>query len=193
MLKKEGVDIQLSRLWAYAKVRDYEGTPFAEDSGAQIRDVVKMLAEMGCPLESQYPYDVNNVAVEPDPSLDAEAVKHKILFYYRCPNLAALKASLAQGFAVIFGFSVPENMMSPECEATGLVLKPARGESFVGGHAVLAMGHDDHKVVGDQIGAVLCLNSWSAQWGEGGYCWLPYWYFTSGQADDLWTVRRVLG
>lgn len=191
ILRREGIDVQLSRLWLYAKVRDYEGVPLAEDSGAQIRDVVKLLANLGCPSENSYPYDTANLAVEPPLLLDNEASKHKISFYYRCTTLTTLKASLVEGFPVVFGFAVPKNMMEHECTVTGEVRKPLASESYVGGHAVLAMGYDDTKVIDSEIGAVLCLNSWGHGWGIGGYFLLPYWFFTSGQASDMWTIRRV--
>lgn len=184
-LKKEGIDVQLSRLWAYAEVRKLEGTPLSEDSGAEIRDVMKVLSKQGCPSEKSYPYDLSKWTHDPPAALAVEAAKHKVLMYYRCPTLSSIKASIAQGFPVVGGFSVPENMMSEECAKTGVVKVPAPKEGWEGGHAVLFTGYDNSKRL------LQFQNSWSEAWGDGGYGYLPYDYVSNGWADDFWTIRRT--
>lgn len=183
-------EVTFSRLFLYAATRQIEGTPIAEDSGAEIRSVMKALAKSGTCLEKSWSYD-HPFSTEPGEAAKSEALDHQALFYYRCGTLRALCASLVQGFPVGFGFSVPENMMSDEAAHTGAVLYPETGERFEGGHAVTAWGYDDDKVVGREQGAVLCLNSWSQDWGLGGYFWLPYRFFTEKLALDLWTLRRI--
>ncbi len=114
--------------------------------------------------------------------------------YYRCPNLDTLKASLFQGFPVVIGFSVPDNMMSEECANTGIVLPPEATEGYQGGHAVLAVGYDIHFKCGKEAGAVLCQNSWGIGWGIQGYFWIPMSFWHGGQgalASDCWTIRRA--
>lgn len=182
--------VQLSRLWGYAKGREYEGTPLTEDSGSEIRNAVKIFSTLGCPEESLWPYDTSKFSVRPPDSLLPEAAKHKAMLYYRCgsavkASLLAVKASLAQGFPVVGGFSVPENMMTAECAASGVVKFPSASEGFVGGHAVLFVGYDDSKKL------LQFMNSWSEGWGDGGYGYLPYSFITEGFADDFWTIRRA--
>lgn len=182
--KERGVDLQLSRLFAYDKVREYEGTPLTEDSGAEIRDVMKILSNVGTPLESQYPYDLSKWNVDPPASLNAEAAKNRIALYYRCPSPLTIKASIAQGFPVVGGFQVPESMMSNEVARTGIVKFDA-AEQIVGGHAVLFTGYDDEKRM------LQFMNSWSDAWGDGGYGYLDYAFLEHGYADDFFTVRRA--
>lgn len=181
-LRKAGIDVQLSRLYAYARVRELEGTPLAEDSGAEIRDVMKVLAKWGCPAESLWPYDLHKWTIDPPPAIDVEAAKHKLTMYYRCPTLATIKASLAQGFPVAGGFTVPSNMMSDECAKTGVVkFDPTTNE---GGHAVCFVGYDDAKKW------LIAANSWGEGWGDRGYFYLPFEFVTKGYASDFWTLRR---
>ena len=53
-----------SRLWLYYQERALEGT-IASDAGAQIRDGIKVVASLGCPPESAWPYDPALFAVAP--------------------------------------------------------------------------------------------------------------------------------
>ncbi len=186
-------DRLFSRLYLYARTRKLEGTPLANDSGAEMRDVMAALAKTGVCLDATWPYEPSETrfALEPTVAADAEAAQYKALFYYRCPSLRTLRASLCQGFPVGFGFSVPENMMSAECAASGMVHLPRGTEGFTGGHAVTAVGHDDTFVIDGVRGAVLCQNHWGVAWGIQGYFWLPYGFFERLLADDLWTLRRA--
>lgn len=176
---------QLSRLWLYAKVREFEGTPLGEDSGAFVRDVMKVLAKFGCPEERLWPYLVGKYADMPPSFLDGEAAKHKVALYYRCPTLGTIRASIAQGFPVVGGFDCPENLFSAECARTGVVKFPAADEGFEGGHAVLFTGYDD------KLSLLEFMNSWGEGWGDFGFGRLPYDFVRKCLADDFFTERRA--
>lgn len=194
-LEKKGKKAELySRLFIYSMTRLFEGVPLTEDPGAEIRDVMKVLSTWGAPYETAWPYDMSKFKEEPSFGAKESATHHKAVMYYRCPSLYTLQASLHQGFPVVIGFSVPDNMMSARCTRTGIVLPPAAGESFDGGHAVLAVGYDKHFMCGMEKGAVLCQNSWGTGWGIDGFFWLPqsFWFGGTGAlASDCWTIRRV--
>lgn len=53
-------------------------------------------------------------------------------------------------------------------------------EEFLGGHAMLVVGYDD------EGGYLIVRNSWVEQWGDNGYCYLPYEYYTNGLIVDMW-------
>jgi C1A family cysteine protease len=187
-------DKLFSRLFIYAMTRTLEGTPLSEDSGAEIRDVMKALAQYGVPYETEWPYDTSKFSVMPPAQAKTDALQHKAVMYLRCPSLYTVKASLHQGFPVVIGFSVPDNMMSEECAQSGIVLPPAPDEAFDGGHAVLAVGYDDNFMCGDEKGAIICQNSWGTGWGVGGYFYLPMSFWSGGAgalASDCWTIRRA--
>ena len=40
-------------------------------------------------------------------------------------------------------------------------------------------------------GALRVRNSWGAQWGDGGYGWLPYDYIRAGLTSDWWCLVRA--
>ncbi len=184
VLKRGGRSVQLSRLWLYAEVRKLERTPLTEDSGAQIRNVMKVLAKKGCPLEPLYPYDLHLWTSNPPPTLEAEAIKNQVVVYYRCPGLTQIRASIAQGFPVAGGFRCPVTLTSDQTAQTGIV-KYAPVEGFDGGHAVIFTGYND------KTRLLEFQNSWGVGWGKDGYGYLPYAYVDNGYADDFWTIRMV--
>jgi C1A family cysteine protease len=60
-----------------------------------------------------------------------------------------------------------------------------------GGHAIVAAGYDDNKIIGPDQGALLIRNSWGDGWGLAGYAWMSYRYVTEGLAQDWWTVLKA--
>jgi C1A family cysteine protease len=145
-----------------------------------------VLSKQGCPLEKYWPYDLAKWTAEPPASVDAKAAEYRVAMYFRCPTLSSIKHSISQGFPVVGGFVVPENMFTEECAKTGVVKVPSLKEGWEGGHAVLFTGYDN------ATGLLEFQNSWSEAWGDKGYGYLPYEYVTKGWADDFWTIRRAV-
>ena len=77
-------------------------------------------------------------------------------------------------------------------EKSLLVPLPKKGSKLYGGHAILAVGYDDNKMIGADKGALLIRNSWGTGWGMAGYFTIPYAYLTDrGLASDFWTIRLM--
>lgn len=177
---------QLSRLWLYWNERNIEGC-VDEDSGAFIRDGMKVLQKMGCAPEIDWPYDIAKFRQRPPAKSNKDAVQYEITEYHRVTDLTALKSALAEGFPVVTGIKVYESFESDQVAQTGIVPLPNRGEQFLGGHAVLAVGYKDD-VKNNGQGIVICRNSWGESWGDKGYFYLPYGYFVSN-VTDMWTGK----
>ncbi|HZK53710.1 MAG TPA: C1 family peptidase [Desulfosporosinus sp.] len=176
----------LSRLWLYWEERNMEGT-VNEDAGAYIRDGMKILQKMGCASEADWPYDTTKFTQTPPENSTINATKFIITEYHRVTDLTSLKAALAEGYPVVIGIDVYARFESAEVAQTGLVPLPNYGEQLLGGHAVLAIGYKDVTENNDQ-GVVICRNSWSESWGDKGYFYLPYSYFTR-YVTDMWTGK----
>lgn len=181
---KQG-DPMFSRLDLYAITRTIEGTPLSEDSGCQVRDVFKAMAQYGVAAESEWPYDITKFDELPPRTVMTDALQHKALSYHRCDGLDAIKTSIVQGFPVIGGFVCFESLQSDAVAATGDVplLKP--DEQQIGGHCIYFDGFDDVR------GVLLFRNSWGPEWGDGGCGTLPYGYVEQGLASDFWTARKI--
>jgi C1A family cysteine protease len=115
-----------------------------------------------------------HAAISQSPSVQAltQAKKHIITRYCKLTldnGLLDLKLSLSKGFPVIFGMMVPRSFyLTP---ASGIFTMPAQNEVRLGGHALLAVGYNDaaqHFIV---------RNSWGKEFGDQGYCYIPYDFF----------------
>lgn len=175
-----------SRLQIYYDERVLAGTQ-DYDSGAQIRDGAKVLAKIGTCPEYMWPYDESKALVKPTRACYVEAAKHQALVYSRVPQTQVdLEACLAEGYPVVFGFTVYESFESGVVAASGMVPMPRRNEAVMGGHCVVIVGYDK------ALRLFICRNSWGAGWGDGGYFYMPYDYILNGDlADDFWVLRDV--
>jgi len=186
LMKENKTEFMPSRLFIYYNERAIEGT-VDSDSGAQIRDGIKSVADLGdCP-EDLWPYDINKFTGKPSQNCYDNAVQHKAVQYQRViRDLNQMKGCLASGYPFVFGFTVYQSFESQEVAQTGHASMPSSGEQAVGGHAVLAVGYDDSQ------NWFIVRNSWGTSWGMKGYFTLPYSYLlNSNLADDFWTIRVV--
>jgi len=175
-----------SRLFIYYCERVIEGT-VNSDGGAQIRDGVKVVAKIGVPPESDWPYDISKFEQKPPVPAYQDATRERVSNYMRVPQVAVqLRACLASGYPFVFGFTVYESFESQQVAQTGVMPMPQPQEAVVGGHAVCAVGYDDSQNV------VIVRNSWGAAWGRQGYFLMPYAYILDQHlASDFWTMRTI--
>lgn len=165
----------------------------------RLRDAIKAVAKRGVCPESLWPYSEDPKVVRSKPPKEAfeEAANHRIVEYHRIPIeshapaifLRHLKRCLADGRPFAFGFMLYESLESSEVKRTGIMPfpKPKR-EQLKGGHAVLAVGYDDHRK------AVLVRNSWGPKWGIRGYFWMPYRFISNPEfTHSFWSIRGVIG
>jgi len=181
--KDKNTFYHLSRLFLYYNERVIEGS-VNEDAGAMIRDGIKTMAKDGVCTEALWPYVIRKFKTKPPSKAYAEAQNHQILTYSRLTGLQDFKACLADGFPVVFGFSVYESFESAQVAKTGTVPMPKKRERLLGGHAVLAVGYNE------TAKRLLVRNSWGPKWGKNGYFTLPYGFIQNQDlSDDFWTIR----
>lgn len=183
----ETPDFVPSRLMLYLNARELEGTS-GFDAGATIRDVVKGAVNNGACSEDLWPYVIQKFADLPPPDAYTEAAKHKVDRYARVPQtLLAIKAVLAQGFPILYGFLVYRSFMEMQ---GGLMPLPSLDEAPIGGHANVLVGYNSHNLF-------LSRNSWGTQWMGSdpdypGYFWVqPEWLLDPNYVSDLWVINHI--
>lgn len=186
-LGEEGYDV--SRLFVYYNARYDEESEAIEDEGAMIGDAVKSLMEYGVCSEETWPFDEDLVNDEPGEEAYDEAAKFLIEDYAVVPtDLFSWKHCLAEGYPIVFGLSLYNSF--DKHRKPGLVPLPAKSEVERGehaGHAMVCVGYSD----ADQI--FIVRNSWGDDWGDDGYCYIPYNYVMNPKYNDgdSWYIRRV--
>ncbi|MFH5187092.1 C1 family peptidase [Paenibacillus sp. TAB 01] len=181
--RRDNYYFYLSRLYLYWHERALHGWE-NEDSGAFIRDGMKILATQGCARESFYPYSRTDYKHPPSAEAEADAGNYKITEYRRVLTFEAIQQSLAEGFPVVAGMDVYSAFESSAVGRTGVVPMPKNGEQYLGSHAVLVVGY---KKINGSLYAIM-RNSWGVNWGDKGYFYLPKDYFTA-YVQDMWTAR----
>lgn len=170
----------LSELWHYYKVRqkDFMNT-FPDDSGAYLREAIKVMYHNGFCPESLYPYDYRKINETPGFMTDVIASLWKIKSYHTCMTLNQIKTSLIQEHPVIIGIPVDKNFLQKRDNS---IVDKYSIANRVGGHAVVLIGYDDN------VQAFLLANSWGENWGVGGYAWISYTYIEKYLWEG-WSIR----
>lgn len=196
--KAFGKHIDASRLFLYKATRSLMHE--TGDTGGYLRMTMGALALFGAPPEEYWPYDIKKFDDEPPSFCFAFAQNYQSLKYVRLDPagkqpkdvLPQIKANLAASLPAMFGFTVYSSIS--QADKDGRIPYPSKGEKIEGGHAIMAVGFDDHMKIKNEVdgnqatGAILIRNSWGTEWGDNGYGWLPYEYVMKGLAEDWWTL-----
>jgi C1A family cysteine protease len=149
-------------------------------------------AKIGKLPQDQQPGALNQLAaVEPPKAMFDEAKKLKVdQTIYAVGSIRGMRKAFSEGKPVVIAARLFNTFMSKETAKTGMVPVPnLKVDKEVGGHAMCAVGFDNRRKL------IIVRNSWGADWGDGGYCYLPYDYFKlkDGEGRALirggWTIR----
>ena len=178
----------VSRLFIYynaRKLQDWENL----DEGSVIADAIEGLKKWGACSEETWPFDENIVLEKPAKSAYEEAKSFLVEDVKLVPmELYAWKQALAEGNPIIFGISLYESFDSHRKK--GLVPVPSKKEvsrEEHGGHAMLCVGYSDAD------NTFIVRNSWGDEWGDRGYCYIPYDYLINEKFNDAdsWIIKQL--
>lgn len=198
-----GKHINASRLFLYKVTRNLLG--WTGDTGAFLRTTMGAMAVFGVPPEKYWAYNIADYDMEPSAFCYSFGQSFQANRYYRLDPpgtdrdalLKRVKYYLNAKFPSMFGFTVYDSIR--QANPKGEIPYPIPGDRAVGGHAIVAVGYDDAKIVWNRHpfrrdkktkGAFLIRNSWGTGWGDQGYGWLPYDYVLKGLATDWWSLIR---
>lgn len=184
-LKQGEQGIDRSRLFIYREARAIEGS-VNSDSGCEIRDGIKVVADKGAPPEASFPYDISKFTDEPSQQVYDEASKFKAVQYQRVTRtLSQMKGCIAAGYGFVFGATLYNTFESRAVETTGKVPMPKAGDQVIGGHALHGIGYNDYS------NYFTVKNSWGDSFGDHGYVYFPYLYMVNRLVSDLWRITTV--
>jgi C1A family cysteine protease len=190
--------LELSPRFVYYNARVIEGT-VSQDAGAQIRDVLKGVAKLGCASEQLCPYSDRVLTQRPSSAAYKEALDDLVLKYERVKQTQEyIKHCIVSGNPMIIGMTVFESFLDDVTAADGMLRMPHENEGTDGGHAVCIIGYDDGLGIAGEEGGVIVANSWGSEWGmkgptgTRGYFAMPWAYLLDpGLCDDLWAIDVV--
>ncbi|NTU59252.1 MAG: cysteine protease [Chlorobiaceae bacterium] len=197
-----GKHVESSRRFIYKATRSLMGV--SGDTGAWLRNTMGALALCGVPPEQYWPYTDKQPDFDKEPGgfVYAVADNFRALKYFchdpigaspaKAEILFGVRTYLAAGIPSMFGFFGFRSFAL--ADTPGAIPMPCPKEAAEWGHAVVAVGYDDAKLIVNtrsgqkSKGALLIRNSWGEEWGEKGYGWLPYDYVLKGFALDFWSL-----
>lgn len=137
------------------------------EEGMYMRDLMEILKEKGVCPESIFPFGTKGL-----PSIDVlmSASPYKIQNYASVNNITEVKTALFLNGPCIIAF--------PVYNFTERFWYQYPGESILGGHAVTKVGYIKE--------GFIIRNSWGTDWGQKGYCIMPYEDF--GLQWEIWST-----
>ncbi|HEY9736442.1 MAG TPA: C1 family peptidase [Trichocoleus sp.] len=179
----------VSRLFVYYNARSQTGS-HNEDGGTYMYCAIDSLIQHGACSEDLWPNDEELIFTEPDASAYEHAANFKIVEAEAVDtDLDLWRHTLAEGYPIAFALNTFESFD----EATrnrGRVSTPKRSDNVRethGWHAMLCVGYSDK----DRM--FIVRNSWGSEWGDQGYCYIPYDYVIHADYNghDSWIIRSL--
>jgi hypothetical protein len=103
-----------------------------------------------------------------------EASNYKAVSHSRLGSLVGIKEALASQLPVVLAIRVDQELESPQ--SNGVYHFSGNTKGY---HALIAAGYDD------TLEAIKVMNSWGAQWKDGGFCWIHYDGFSALGRDEF--------
>lgn len=142
-----------------------------KDSGANLFDVIKGMADKGVCIEELCKYDPDIYSKEPSVEAYADGERRKVTSAKRVAvNVGTIKSAINDGYPVVGCFRVFESWQE---NTSGFIPMPTEAERLSekdGFHAMVICGYND------KHGHFIVRNSWGTDFGDKGYCYLPYSY-----------------
>jgi C1A family cysteine protease len=179
----------VSRLFLYYNARARQNCQ-NEDGGTQMYCAIESLKEYGACCEDLWLNDESLIFQEPDETAYENAANFTITeAEFIETDLDLWRHTLAEGHPIAFALNLFESFNNAT-ENRGRISLPGKSENVRethAWHAMLCVGYSDK----DQM--FIVRNSWGADWGDQGYCYIPYDYVMHPDYNghDSWIIKSV--
>ena len=163
-----------SPAYLYWSAREAKGAT-GIDSGATLNNVINGAARKGICTEELMPYNPDIYALSPTEEATKEAQNCLILEAKTvAPKLRDIKSALCDGYPVIIAAKIFDSFSDTR---SGFIRHPSNEEIAEG---TRTDGHGNHAMVvcgfSDKERILIVRNSWGTNFGDNGYCYIPYSY-----------------
>ncbi len=162
----------------------YNQTKMSSDcnSGTAFTLVLNLMQTKGVATWESMPYsDVNGCSLLPTTTQDANAANYKISSYSKIINSdqTAVKNMIYNHHAVMINVTMDNSFINA---TSGFIWKSYSGSGALP-HAMIICGYDDSKH------AYKVMNSVGTNWGDAGYSWIDYDYFSLVSSYYLYVMN----
>ncbi len=163
----------LSPAWIYNKV-------VAIDMGSMPTQNAQLMTEWGVATLANMPYDDSTVEPWGEEAAWREAPYHRpwnytLILYNPLSTIDLIKTLLSEGTPVVFGIDAYQFSSGLDDASSDYILSSSEYDNSSSlNHAQCFVGFDDSVSEGGDVGAFRVVNSWGADWMDGGYYWLTY-------------------
>jgi len=169
----EQVTISPRFLYYYSKIE--AGLDPHADTGAFVRDAIKVLRTKGAVSEESWPYKQGDLDSDPPEEIKT-AKRFKISESYQVNSLEEVKNALQKYGPVVGGITLFKSSFKNNA---GILPDPSPGEQIMGAQAICIVGYDDDKKL------IKFMNSWGSDWGDKGFGYISYDYLEK-YLTDAW-------
>jgi hypothetical protein len=163
---------QATNIFSPEYVYDQTKASTSCSSGSSLINTLNFLWSNGVCTWQSLPYsDQDGCSWVPTSSQTTEAAGYKIKSYKQIlsNDPTAIKTMLSSGHALAFTFTVDANFYTA---GPGYIWN-SYSSTIYGPHAITLCGYDDSK------NAYRAINHWGPNWGDAGYIWIDYNFFTN--------------
>ncbi len=175
-------DVDLSEAFLYYNARNMDAnadTDVNKDTGSRYKPAIDSLAKYGLASEKVWPYREDVYSQKPSDAAYEDASKRKLISAMNVQRkIADIKSALVDGCPVAGSFVLTRSFYEmkngyvnmPTEEEIDECLAPDAEKKKHGHHAMVIVGFSD------EIQMFIVRNSWGIDFGEKGYCYIPYAY-----------------
>jgi len=177
--------VDLSVLYVYWFARKLAGNE-RNKIGLLCHHATAAVMAYGVCEDRDWPYKVDKWDHEPPERAQHESQRFDAVQYARLASSDEAKISLSEGVPVLFGLDMP-GAYYDAAGATGRLPDVGAYDHLpMDGHTMLVVGYDDTERTW------LAQNSWGENWGERGYCRIPYDLASKYTwNDELWAIGAL--